>query len=52
MLKRFLADRGGATSIDYALVAGCMSVAIVVAVRSIGVNINAKFFGPLLAGFQ
>ena len=52
MLKRLLADLGGATSIEYALVAGFMSVAIVVAVQGIGVNINAKFFGPLLSGFR
>lgn len=52
MLRRFLADRSGVTSIDYALVAGFVSVLIVVAVRSIGVNINAKFFGPLLGGLH
>lgn len=52
MFRRFLADRGGATSIDYALVAGMVSIVIVVAVRSVGTSINAKFFGPLMDGFR
>ena len=52
MLKRFLAERSGVTSVEYAMIAGFMSLAIVVGLRATGTNLNAKFFGPLMNGFR
>jgi pilus assembly protein Flp/PilA len=43
LIKRFLADQSGATAIEYALIAGFLSIVIVVAVNGIGVTLNTKF---------
>jgi pilus assembly protein Flp/PilA len=40
----------GATAIEYALIAGTISIAILVAVTSVGTSLNA-IFQELLAGF-
>jgi pilus assembly protein Flp/PilA len=39
----FLKDESGATSIEYALIAAGISVAIVAAVNSLGSAVSAKF---------
>jgi pilus assembly protein Flp/PilA len=42
-LRRFVVDEKGATAIEYALIAGGISIAIVVAVQSLGSTLNATF---------
>jgi len=43
LLMRFLADDKGATAIEYAIIAGGLSIVIVVAVNSIGSSLNTTF---------
>jgi pilus assembly protein Flp/PilA len=43
LFSRFLADRSGATAIEYCLIAVGISIVIVVAVNSIGTTLDAKF---------
>ena len=42
-LRRFAVDEKGATAIEYALIAGGISIAIVVAVQSLGSTLNTTF---------
>jgi pilus assembly protein Flp/PilA len=42
-LLRFFRDESGATAIEYGLIASGISIAIVVAVQSLGSNLNATF---------
>ncbi|MFA6267256.1 MAG: Flp family type IVb pilin [Pseudolabrys sp.] len=41
--KAFLADQSGATAIEYGLIAAGISVAIIVAVNTIGTSLNTNF---------
>jgi pilus assembly protein Flp/PilA len=43
LFVKFLADEGGATAIEYGLIAAGISIAIVAVVNGIGTNLNAKF---------
>ncbi|GAM98050.1 hypothetical protein U91I_01680 [alpha proteobacterium U9-1i] len=43
MLKRFLANANGATSIEYALVASLIGMVIIAAVTSIGGSLGGTF---------
>ena len=43
LLSRFVADQSGATAIEYGLIAGLISVAIIAAVRTLGTNLNSRF---------
>jgi pilus assembly protein Flp/PilA len=43
LIKNFLADQSGATAIEYALIAGFLSIVIVVAVNGIGTTLNVAF---------
>lgn len=43
LLKQFLADESGATTIEYGLIAGLISVVVVSAVTNVGKNANLKF---------
>lgn len=52
MFQRFLRHTSGATAIEYAIIAAMISIVIVAAAASIGGKLNAKFFGPLLAGLS
>ena len=47
MLKIFWRDKGGATAIEYALIAGFISIVIVGAVRQLGTNLNGLFFAKV-----
>jgi pilus assembly protein Flp/PilA len=40
---RFLHDDGGATAIEYGLIAAGIAVAIIVAVQTLGTNLNTTF---------
>lgn len=42
-LVRFFTDRSGATAIEYGLIAAGISVAIIVAVGTLGTNLNTTF---------
>jgi pilus assembly protein Flp/PilA len=41
--QRFLRDETGATAIEYGLIAAGISVAIIVAVQTLGTNLNTTF---------
>ena len=43
LVLRFLEDDGGATAIEYGLIAAGISVVIIVAVNTIGTNLNGVF---------
>lgn len=42
-VKAFVADENGVTAIEYGLIAALVGVAIVVAVKALGVEISATF---------
>jgi pilus assembly protein Flp/PilA len=42
-LMRFLRNESGATAIEYAIIAGTLSIAIVAAVQSVGSTLNTTF---------
>jgi len=41
--RRFLQDETGATAIEYGLIAAGIAVAIIVAVQTLGTNLNTTF---------
>lgn len=43
LLKRFVKDESGATAIEYGLIAAGISVAIIVAVNTLGSKLNGVF---------
>jgi pilus assembly protein Flp/PilA len=43
LLTRFVTDESGVTAIEYGLIAGLISVIIIVAVTAIGTNLNLVF---------
>ena len=43
ILSKFFADQSGATAIEYALIAGGLSIAILVAVNGLGTTLNTKY---------
>ena len=43
LIRHFMRDDSGATAIEYGLIAAGISVAIIVAVNTIGTNLNATF---------
>ena len=43
LVARFVKDESGATAIEYGLIAAGISVAIIVAVNSLGTNLNNTF---------
>ena len=47
MLQLFWRDKSGATAIEYALIAGFISIIIVGAVRQVGTNLNSLFFAKV-----
>jgi pilus assembly protein Flp/PilA len=42
-LRNFLRDENGATAIEYGLIAACISVAILLAIQTVGTNLNNTF---------
>jgi pilus assembly protein Flp/PilA len=51
MLKRFLADEGGATAVEYAVIAGLIFLAIVAAIAPVGEELKA-IFTDAAGGFE
>jgi|tagenome__1003787_1003787.scaffolds.fasta_scaffold20810911_2 pilus assembly protein Flp/PilA len=43
MISRFISDEGGATAIEYGLLAALISVVVIGAVKAIGTNMSANF---------
>ena len=43
MFKKFLKSRSGTTAIEYSIIAGMISVAIVAGVTSVGSNTDAMY---------
>ena len=43
LIARFVKDEGGATAIEYGLIAAGISLAIIAVVNGLGGNLNAKF---------
>ena len=43
LVAKFLTDQSGATAIEYAIIAGFLSIVIIVAVNGIGTTLNGKF---------
>ena len=43
LMSRFLQDQSGATAIEYAIIAGGISIVIVAAVNGMGVTLSGKF---------
>jgi pilus assembly protein Flp/PilA len=43
MLKKFVADRSGATAIEYGLIAALISVVIIGALTAVGGNLTKDF---------
>ncbi len=43
ILKRFAQNESGATAIEYGLIAGLISVVIIVALKTVGGNLTTKF---------
>lgn len=48
---RLVKDESGATAIEYAIIAGTLSIAIVAAVTSVGTSVNT-LFTSVQAGFK
>jgi pilus assembly protein Flp/PilA len=46
-ILRFLADEKGATAIEYALIAGSVSIVILASVLSLGTTVNTMFMNVL-----
>ncbi len=51
-LAEFWRDRRGATSIEYVLIAGLVSILIVVGATRIGSNLTTNYFTPVAKGFS
>jgi pilus assembly protein Flp/PilA len=43
VVARFVTDESGATAIEYGLIAAGISVAIILAVQTLGTNLNTVF---------
>lgn len=43
MFKQLVRDESGATAIEYGLIAGLIAVAIIVALTTVGTNLNTLF---------
>jgi pilus assembly protein Flp/PilA len=48
-IRRFLQDEGGATAIEYALIASGVAVAIAAAIMSLGSNLKGLYASTLAA---
>jgi pilus assembly protein Flp/PilA len=51
LFHRFIDDQSGVTAIEYSLIAGLISLVIIISVRTIATTISTLFFGPIAAAF-
>lgn len=52
LFHRFIADKGGATAIEYAVIASLVSILIVGAATAIGTQMSTLYYGKLATGFN
>ena len=52
MLIRFWSNRRGATAIEYCLIAGFISIAVLVGAAGIGTKLQSRYFAPVAAGLS
>lgn len=52
LLKSYRDDTSGATAIEYSIIAGLISVAIVGAVATIGTSVRDNLFNVIAASFE
>ena len=52
MIQRFINSRSAATSIEYCLIAGIISIAILSGATQIGQSLVSRFYGPLGGAFN
>ena len=43
LLRRLIGDKSGITAIEYGLIASLIAVAVIVAVQTLGTNLNTVF---------
>jgi pilus assembly protein Flp/PilA len=43
LVKRFVNDESGATAIEYGLIAACIAIAIIAAVKGVATNLTSTF---------
>ena len=43
LVTRFMNDESGATAIEYGLIAACIAIAIIAAVKGVATNLNPTF---------
>ena len=43
LITRFVKDECGATAIEYGLIAACIAIAIIAAVKGVATNLNSTF---------
>ena len=43
ILRAFAADESGATAVEYGVLVGCIAVAVMLVVESIGLSVNGTF---------
>ncbi len=48
-LSKFIASEDGATSIEYGMIGGLISIVIIGALHTIGPILTGMFFGPITA---
>ncbi len=51
LVRRFAADRRGATAVEYSLIAIMISVLIIAGARSTGSTLSSMYFGKLIGKF-
>ncbi len=51
-IRRFCGNARGATSIEYALIAGFISIMIIVGVTTIGTKLSKDYFTPIAANLS
>ena len=52
VIRRFLIDDRAATVVEYALVAGLISMAVVLGATTIGTKLSSHYYGPVVAGLS
>ena len=43
LVKRFASDESGGTAIEYRLIAACIAIAVIAAVKGVATNLNSTF---------
>jgi pilus assembly protein Flp/PilA len=52
LIRRFALDDRGATSIEYAMIACLVSVALIAGARAVGMALQTKFYGPIASNLS